>query len=55
LHDSYVLKLDETSADKIETRAKLMEYQNALRLYVGEYALSVEKLAPEPVLLKPKQ
>lgn len=48
------IKLDETSADKIEIRAKLMEYQNALRLYVGEYALSVEKLAPEPVLLKPK-
>jgi len=48
------IKLDESSADKKEIRYKLMECQNALRLYVGEYALSVEKLAPERVLLKPK-
>jgi|GEM_PF-3524278 len=49
------MKLDETTADIVEARRKLILYQNYLRLFVGEYALSVEKLAPEAVLQRPRR
>lgn len=49
------MKLDETTADIVEARRKIIQYQNNLRLFVGEYALSAEKLAPEKVLLRPRK